>query len=1400
MFDNQQKFSYKINCSLSFLLRTNTEHPDTTNTPHENTTRYFYPSANTSLFPKSHLINSPSALHKFIKSFKDVDIPHYTSQDNTDSKWVLDHLGTLTFYITYMPHVVYEMDHSDPMLDNRQTNEAQHNIGHLKTPLPERLKNNPSVKNVRKDPEVAHTHPNNADNLCFLRCVAYSILKTELKHEPTPTQYNNKTKQLFERVYGNWEENSDSFKGTDLKDIVKIEDITNTCITLYRFINDTDENAPLMVKRKSRVPGSMINILLVNNHALLINNLKNLAQSWVCYTCSGVFSKKSNLDRHVKNAKCAEGYRETYVSGVYKTPQSMAEKLAAVGMEMKEPISKSFIVYDFEAVLKPLDKGAGRTKFSSEHVPISVSVASTVEGFEEAVFMLDTKDPQNLLNEFINYLNEISETHKTMFLEENKELVREFKTKIQNAKDRYEEEVKNIEEMKKRFDAEQKELEKNRDGSSTDGEGESEGTKTFNLKTSKKEQKDLEALYGEFIAYGSQISVVGFNSGKYDMNLTKPYLFQNFVETAPFNDSYVIKRNNAFLSIIPPSKNLKFLDISNYLSPGTSYASFLKCFNAQEMKGVFPFKWFTSPDKLDETQLPDRKEFYNELKDEHLTEKEYNKLLTIWEDNNMTSMRDYLEYYASLDVGPFVEALSNMIDLFAEHGLDILKDSVSISKLSFIFLLKSIPENLRDQAYFYCPSRRHKELVEDLRRSMLGGASIIFKRYAEAGKKIHDGGVETADCVTIEGYDCNSLYPFAMKQAMPCGHPIIRLKKRGYRAEHVGSSDRKSLQWFMWLKEKHGYKIEHKFNGPERRLGARGIAVDGFMKSMDSSPDTVFQFHGCYFHGCRNEKHGWKDHDFRRPGEASEQWIQIHNRTKAITSYLRNVLGFNVVEMRECDWDAQVATEKLAADIASRPIFQYQPIPKANRFRMTEGDICRAIKREVNPLFGFIVCDVHTPEHLKAKYDAFPLVYRHYDIDRDDLEPWMYDMAVEKGYLKQPSKLLITCHEATNILLATPLVKFYLEMGLIIKNINKVYQYNAVTCFEEFVTTCQEKRIAGDSDESKALYAKLYKDLANHSYGYTLTRKDRFKTVLYTNAQEMRSHCRKRTFCTASKVSDNDNLFEVILDKEDVKIDMPLQIGVMVYGLSKLKMLQFVYNCIFKFCKPSHVGLLSTDTDSLYMQLGASDLHGCLKPELKAEFYAAYDQWFPPPFCSKHKEDFIKTKMADESWPTPSTLNCESCKTAKARGNRTVGLFKSEYSGGRWFVGLCSKTYAVGVDDSDDNCKVTAKGISQRISKLRKENYLKVLETQQSGVGRINGLMAKNHKMFTYEQEKFGLSYFYCKRALAPDGINTKTLEVKKKENKSIIHHPPHYNPPPPSQQPQRHVDLRTLLSGAQTI
>ena len=65
----------------------------------------------------------------------------------------------------------------------------------------------------------------------------------------------------------------------------------------------------------------------------------------------------------------------------------------------------------------------------------------------------------------------------------------------------------------------------------------------------------------------NQVPVLGFNSGRYDLNLIREHFAERLSDTT--GKVRVAKNGNKIMFIL--TKNFRFLDIMNYLGPGTSY-------------------------------------------------------------------------------------------------------------------------------------------------------------------------------------------------------------------------------------------------------------------------------------------------------------------------------------------------------------------------------------------------------------------------------------------------------------------------------------------------------------------------------------------------------------------------------------------------------------------------------------------------------------------------------------------------------------------------------------------------------------------------------------------------------------------------------------------------------------
>ena len=105
---------------------------------------------------------------------------------------------------------------------------------------------------------------------------------------------------------------------------------------------------------------------------------------------------------------------------------------------------------------------------------------------------------------------------------------------------------------------------------------------------------------------------------------------------------------------------------------------------------------------------------------------------------------------------------------------------------------------------------------------------------------------------------------------------------------------------------------------------------------------------------------------------------------------------------------------------------------------------------------------------------------------------------------------------------------------------------------------------------------------------------------------------------------------------------------------------------------------------------------------------------------------------------------------------RTPGLFKLEASGD-YMVCLASKTYML---KDGAKSKFSCKGVSKRNVCEPEAVYGGVLASRQPYEVRNIGFRARDNTVQTYNQRKTGFSYFYVKREVCANGIDTKPLSL----------------------------------------
>ena len=458
-----------------------------------------------------------------------------------------------------------------------------------------------------------------------------------------------------------------------LSDLPSLEKLFEISVDVYQYESDYSEEPYLVpLVRSPRKFEKTMQLLLHEHHFCYIHDIDQATQSYGCSKCSKLFSSLDDYNRHERICNGPKT-KFNYPGGVYHPPQSALEVLKEEGIDIEQilrdngvDIAAIFVypfraTYDFEAYLEPMERVSKRTKYVAKHIPMSVSVCSNVPGFEDPCCFISNSDPQDLINRMGDYLEDISE--------------------------------KSYELLLKDFEAVFNEIE--------------------NTSDDKERHKEILEKYLK------QMPVVSFNGGCYDINLAKPYMIKRFILNE--KESYVIKKGNEFISISTPA--LIFLDITKFIAPGYSYSKYLSAFKIKENKGHFCYEYITSLDKLQETNFPPKKAFHSQLKNEHISDKDYQYCLNVWKENNMKTLRDFLVWYNNKDVGPFIKALAVQSKVFEKSfNLDMLKMGKTIPSLTLKYVFNTKP----DDVFFSLINEKHKDLHEEMRSQIVGGPSLIF--------------------------------------------------------------------------------------------------------------------------------------------------------------------------------------------------------------------------------------------------------------------------------------------------------------------------------------------------------------------------------------------------------------------------------------------------------------------------------------------------------------------------------------------------------------------------------------------------------------------------------------------------------------------------------------------------
>ena len=432
-----------------------------------------------------------------------------------------------------------------------------------------------------------------------------------------------------------------------------------------------------------------IHLLLIcdgeKQHYCLIKNLSRLVSSdisknqhkkFICERCLNYFGSQKVLDTHSELCREHEAVREKL------PPADTFLSFKNHNRKMDLP----FVIYaDFESVLKPLHTAQPNpmncyTDKKQIHIPVSFCYyvkCSFDDRFSKLVEYTAKSEDEDVAQMFVNMLEkEVKDIYK---MHPSKEMI-------------FTDEDKNIFRRSKCCwicgDAFSKEDKKVRDHCHYTGKFRGAAHNSCNRLF--RRPKFTPVIFHNLANYDAHLFVrnLGVLEGDIDCIPNNNEKYISFTKNIEVNRFFVKEENKKTKKLeekeIVVKRELRFIDsfkfmkssvadlVKNLAKGGSSFENTKRYYDEEKLtllkrKGVYPYEWLNSIDRLNETELPPIEAFFSTLNGEDITEKDYKHAQNVWKTFEMKTMRDYHDLYNTSDVLLLCDVFENFRKVCKEN-------------------------------------------------------------------------------------------------------------------------------------------------------------------------------------------------------------------------------------------------------------------------------------------------------------------------------------------------------------------------------------------------------------------------------------------------------------------------------------------------------------------------------------------------------------------------------------------------------------------------------------------------------------------------------------------------------------------------------------------------------------
>lgn len=566
----------------------------------------------------------------------------------------------------------------------------------------------------------------------------------------------------------------------NIDDIESWENANDMRINVFS-LNDELELIPEYTRQKNNK--NLVNLLLYKDHYIWLKDIDRFEASksahhskYRCEHClNGVFNTQKNLENHIKTC-----FSDTIVTKE-DLPTKNKDDIMKFRNKSNEFTHPFHVCADFESTLEKYnDVSEGNTKKYQKHVANSYGLLYNCihDEYSKEISIYNNSDPELVVKNFVEELEELAK-YSYDLTQKNKSTKNIIMSDIQK-NEHYK--SKKCSECKSDYT---KENNKCAHHDHINGQFISSICYKCNIQLQYKKfmpvylhnmkSYDAHLFIGALFKYGYQqtenenITVIPNTAEKYISiskniqvgtylkdGIEKPIMYEiRFLDTIAFMASSLDSlssdlRKGCHDDIIKLRKTFK--NTSKQFKDDEEFMMMIQ-------KGVYPYDYIDNYERLNETRLPYKKDFYSKLNNSQISDDDYRTAYTVWKKFNCKTMMDYHNLYLKTDVLLLMDIWENFRMVCSQaYSLDP-EYYYTCCSLSWDAMLKlsGVKLELITDA----------EIYEFFEKSIRGGQSQISTRQALANNKYMENYDEKKEKSFISYFDANNLYGWSQCQFLP---------------------------------------------------------------------------------------------------------------------------------------------------------------------------------------------------------------------------------------------------------------------------------------------------------------------------------------------------------------------------------------------------------------------------------------------------------------------------------------------------------------------------------------------------------------------------------------------------------------------------------------------------------